>query len=62
MPENTVAVGDWSNVVIAQFGPLELTYDTVSGARYGVNYLVVNAFFDFANTREGSIAYATISE
>lgn len=62
MPANTVAVGDWSNVTIAQFGPLELTYDTVSGARYGVNYLVVNAFFDFANTREGSIAYATISE
>ncbi len=62
MPANTVAVGDWSNVTIAQFGPLELTYDTVSGARYGVNYLVVNAFFDFANTREGSIAVATISE
>ena len=62
MPDNTVAVGDWSNVVIAQFGPLELTYDTTSGARYGVNYLVVNAFFDFACTREGSIAYATISE
>jgi len=55
----TFAVGDWSNLVIGQWGSVDLTVDPFSQAANGVVRIVINAFFDAKMVREGAIAYGT---
>lgn len=55
----TFAVGDWSNLVIGQWGAIDLVVDPFSQAANGVVRIVINAFFDAKMVREGAIAYGT---
>lgn len=59
MATKTFAVGDWSNLVIGQWGAIDLTIDQYSQAVNGVVRIVINAFFDAKMVREGAIAYGT---
>ena len=53
----TFAVGDWSNLVIGQWGAIDLVVDPFSQAANGVVRIVINAFFDAKMAREGAVAY-----
>lgn len=55
----TFAVGDWSNLVIGQWGAIDLVVDPFSQAANGVVRIVINAFFDAKMAREGAVAYGT---
>lgn len=54
--------GDWSNLIIASFGSLELTTDTITQARKGMVRLVVNAYYDAKVCRPTAFAFGEISE
>ena len=56
----TFAVGDWSNLIIGQWGSIDLTVDPFSQAANGVVRIVINAFFDAKMAREGAFAYGTV--
>ena len=58
----TFAYGDWSNLVVGQFGSLDITVDPYSVAKDGKVRIVLNAFFDAKMTRDGAIAYGTIGQ
>lgn len=58
MPANTLAFGDFSDLVIAQWGSIDLTVDPYSQATNGKIRLVVNAYFDAKLRRKGSVAVA----
>lgn len=55
-----VAFGDWSNLVIGQWGAIDLTVDPFTQAKNGCVRLVVNAYIDAKVVREGTIAVATV--
>ena len=55
-----LAVGDWSNLVIGQWGAIDLVVDPFSQAANGVVRIVINAFFDAKMVREGAVAYGKI--
>lgn len=55
-------VGDWSQLVIAQFGSLDLTVDPYTLASDGKIRLVINAFFDAKLQRPNAIKYAKVVE
>lgn len=55
-----VAYGDWSNLVIGQWGSIDLVVDPFSQAKNGCVRLVVNAYIDAAVVRPGTIAVATV--
>lgn len=57
-----VAYGDFSNLVIGQWGAIDLTVDPYTKAADGQVRLVVNAFFDAKVLREGAIQTATVGE
>ena len=62
MEPNTLAYGDWSNLVIGQWGAIDITVDPYTQATKGCIRLVINAYFDYKVLRDGSIVYGTISE
>ena len=55
-----IAYGDWSNLVIGQWGSIDLVVDPFSQAKNGCVRLVVNAYIDAAVVRPGTIAVATV--
>lgn len=56
-----VAYGDFSNLVIGQWGAIDLTVDPYTKAADGQVRLVVNAFFDAKVLRDGAIKVATVA-
>lgn len=56
-----IAYGDWSNYIIAQWGNIDLTVDTVTLAANGQVRLVVNAYFDAKPLRSAAIKVAKIA-
>lgn len=56
-----IAYGDWSNYIIAQWGNIDLTVDTVTLAAQGQIRLVVNAYFDAKPLRTSAIKVAKIA-
>lgn len=60
MATKTLAVGDWSNLVIGQWSAIDITVDPFSQAVNGVVRIVINAFFDAKMAREGGIVYGTV--
>lgn len=56
-----VAYGDFSNLVIGQWGAIDLTVDPFSQATNGKVRIVVNAFFDAKIVRDGAIAVAEVA-
>ena len=57
---NGVAYGDWSNLVIGQWGAIDLVVDPFSQAKNGCVRIVVNAYIDAQVVREGTIAVAEV--
>lgn len=57
---NGVAFGDWSNLVIGQWGSIDLVIDPFSQAKNGCVRVVINAYIDAKIVREGTIAVATV--
>lgn len=53
--------GDFSNLVIANWGNLDLTVDTVTLAAQGCIRLVINAYFDAKVLRNGAFAVAKMA-
>lgn len=58
----TFAYGDWSNLVVGNWGAWDLVVDPYSVAKDGKVRIVINAFFDAKMTRSGAIAYGTIGQ
>ncbi len=56
-----IAYGDWSNLVIGQWGGIDLTVDAYTQAVNGKVRLVINAFFDAKVLRSGTIAVGKIA-
>lgn len=56
-----IAYGDWSNYIIAQWGNIDLTVDTITLAAQGQIRLVVNAYFDAKPLRSAAIQVAKIA-
>lgn len=57
---NGIAYGDWSNLVIGQWGSLDIVCDPYTVAKQGAIRLIINAFLDCAVVRPGTIAVATV--
>ena len=55
-------VGDWSQLVIAQFGGIDLTVDPYTLSADGKIRLVINAFFDAKLQRPNAIKYGKVVE
>lgn len=55
-----LAYGDWSNLIIGQWGTIDITVDNVTLAADGQIRLVVNAYFDAKLARTGAIAVRTL--
>lgn len=60
--DKLVIYGDWKNLVIGQFGGLEVVTDTVTQARKGMIRLVVNFYVDFAIARPEAFVVGEIGE
>ncbi len=58
IPMNHLALGKWSDFVIAQFGAFDLTIDPYSQASNGMVRIVVNAYFDGKPRRNESFVTA----
>lgn len=52
--------GNFNYLAIGQWGPIDLTIDTVTGAKNGVVYLTINSFWDAGITRNEAFATATM--
>ena len=59
--ENEYYVGDFSNLVIGQFGNIEITVDPYTLSADGEVRLVVNAFFDAQMARKNAVELATFA-
>lgn len=55
VPEKGIVAGDFSDLVIAQWGGLDITVDPYSQATNGKVRLVVNAYFDAAKRRDSIV-------
>lgn len=55
-----IVFGNWNDLVIAQFGVVDLTVDPYTAAANGEVVLTVNAYFDAAVRRADSFATASI--
>lgn len=54
--------GDWSNLVIGQWGALDLTVDPYSAAGTGELVITINSYFDYGVARAGSLKlFTTVS-
>ena len=60
--EKKLVVGDWSNLIIGQWGGLDLTVDPFTQATNGCVRLVINAYFDAKVARPEAFAFGQISE
>lgn len=60
--EKKLVVGDWSNLIIGQWGGLDLTVDAFTQAINGCVRLVINAYFDAKVARPEAFAFGQISE
>ena len=60
--DKLVIYGDWKNLVIGQWGGLEVTVDEITQARKGCVRLVVNFYCDFAIARPEAFAVGEIGE
>lgn len=56
---NQFIYGDWSNLAIGQWGPLDLTVDSYTQAVNGCVRLVINAYFDAQVLRDNAFVYGT---
>lgn len=50
--ENGLIMGDFSELIVAQWGGIDLTLDTVSRRIYGQNRLVINSYWDVQPRRK----------
>lgn len=57
-----IAYGDWNNLIIGQWGAIDLTVDPYTQAANGKIRLVINAFFDAKVLRAGAIAVGAIAD
>lgn len=57
MGDNKLVYGDFSNIVIGQWGAIDLTVDPYTQATNGCVRLVVNAFFDAKVARSEALAF-----
>ena len=54
--------GDWSNLVIGQWGALDLTVDPYTAAGTGELVITINSYFDYGVARAGSLKlFTTVS-
>ncbi len=60
--EKKLVVGDWSNLIIGQWGGLDLCVDPFTQATNGCVRLVINAYFDAKVARPEAFAFGQISE
>lgn len=58
---NGILCGDFSNLVIAQWGDLDLTVDIYTGAASGIVYLTVNSFWDAQVLRSGAFVAKVVA-
>lgn len=56
---NKFIYGDWSNLAIGQWGPIDLTVDSYTQAVNGCVRLVINAYFDAKVLRPEAFVYGT---
>ena len=59
MAQNTISFGDWSSVVVGQWGAIDLIVDPYTVAISGQVRITINAYFDFKLLREDAIVYGT---
>jgi hypothetical protein len=52
--------GDWSKVYLAQFGGLEITLDTFTQKKSGMDVLIVNSFWDMALAQDAALSVGTL--
>lgn len=62
MGDNTLVYGDFSNIVIGQWGAIDLTVDPYTQATNGCVRLVVNAFFDAKVARSEALAFGNTTQ
>lgn len=55
-----IICGAWNDLVIAQFGGIEVTVDPYTSAADGKVNLILNSYFDFAPRRKESFAIGTL--
>lgn len=55
-----VICANWSDLVVAQFGGIEVTVDPFTAAADGKINLILNSYFDFAPRRKESFAIGTL--
>lgn len=55
------AYGDFSNLVIAQWGGIDMIVDSISQSTSGCVRLVINAYFDAVVVRPEAIAFGTLA-
>ena len=60
--ENKLVYGDFSNLAIGQWGPIDLVVDNYTQAVNGCVRLVINAYFDAKVLREEAFAYGQTAE
>lgn len=63
IPTTMYAFGDFSNIVFANFGDIEVVVDPYTQAVNGCIRLVINAYFDWKKTRadQDVVVYGTVS-
>ena len=62
MEDNTLVYGDFSNIVIGQWGAIDLTIDPYTQAANGCVRLVINAFFDAKVARTEALALGSTAD
>lgn len=58
--ESAIAFGDWSQVVVGQWGSIDLIVDNLTQATYNNVRIVVNAQFDVVKRHDAAIAVGSI--
>lgn len=59
---NQAYYGDWNNLVIGQWGALDLTVDPYTAAGTGELVITINSYFDYGVARAGSLKlFTTVS-
>jgi len=59
---NQAYYGDWSNLVIGQWGALDLTVDPYTAAGTGELVITINSYFDYGVARTGALKLFTTTE
>lgn len=58
--EHGIVFGNWADLIIGQWGGLDITVDPYTKAADGMVRLVINAYFDAAKRRESSFAVGSL--